>query len=1360
MRPPSPSREWRFSVRFGVLAIPNLLQELASLLKVDSDEVGDTRGETATIVIDTDAHGRPIGSVAFSSLLWAMGRFLEARKRDIDFSGFDGINGFEARLKEKAANLLVERKLVPPSGEETREGELRPLEIEDLRAIEELIFEECGWSPRQSHRTLVRVKAFQCQRSRIKDPSNDILNSFIAADLLTVREAVRHKQVGAGLRQYLRGELAEGRVDLRTPEGAEEVRRSTEPSQLPVGRWPSKWPLALAQQFAVNRIMRDLAPATGLFAINGPPGTGKTTLLRDIVAAVVTERADRLVRLEHPKKAFCATRQIHTKAEDYMVSRLRGDLEGFGIAVASSNNAAVENVSRELPTAKAIDALEAGTKVELDYFADVSDGLVVADIKAKERSPGATWGIIAAVLGNAANKDAFTTRFWGTELEVEEDNKRAAQLPDAARAPPKKLRSPFISFPDALEREVAAGAIKPWEQARADYKTARGAVEAGIALRQRQADQANELWRTDAALHELEAQIYTLEGRLEADKARDQEARQARERTSRERDKAQRELKMVQDYHSAKGELARIEASAPERGLGACEEALEQTSRRYLVAQAAVPVAWQEVEDLRRLEPGWFWKAFWPPRHDAWQKRFDRARQDAKACAREESEAAAENVQAEALLSEAKDWTARHASTAAALAAARERGSEMWDTMPLIQDILARCHAAERRTREAETEAGDAAIALARTQNGLRGRRAEVERLRASIADTERSLQLLGVSRKLLEDWALHAMDESTRQTKTPWYDESLWILRHRAFIAALNLHKAFLAASRNEVFGNLRSMMAALTGKLPRYLLGPEDLSALWNTLFLAIPVVSTTFASLGRLFQGLGSESLGWLVIDEAGQAPPQAALGGIWRARRTVVVGDPLQVEPIVTIPEQAIDVLRKRCGVGIEWHPIRCSAQVLADRATLLGTELGGKWVGAPLRVHRRCLNPMFRVANAIAYDNSMVYGTVGKNTLWLGESCWIDVPASNANGHWIPAQGDMAARIFLKIAEVAGLHNSEKEPNVYVISPFKKVGEELRKLLINKGEIRAELMANPGDDHVNLNRLVGTVHTFQGKEASVVVLLLGGDPARPGAITNYAARAPNILNVALTRAKTRIYVVGDHRQWSNAPYFRTLTKVLGDLGTAPVGAQVFAQRAGLGPSLLENLTDRFSAECLKVSRPASTRAVTQPSNGTRTKSNRKYAVALSFAGEDRDYVELVASFLRKAGISVFYDRDEEAVLWGKNLYDHLRHVYAEAAEYTVIFVSKAYARKVWTNHERESAQSRAFRESCEYILPARFDDTELPGLLNTIGYIDLRQKAPEELASLIVEKLGSGERSLNARHSPLPDEQTTSRSGSP
>jgi len=131
---------------------------------------------------------------------------------------------------------------------------------------------------------------------------------------------------------------------------------------------------------------------------------------------------------------------------------------------------------------------------------------------------------------------------------------------------------------------------------------------------------------------------------------------------------------------------------------------------------------------------------------------------------------------------------------------------------------------------------------------------------------------------------------------------------------------------------------------------------------------------------------------------------------------------------------------------------------------------------------------------------------------------------------------------------------------------------------------------------------------------------------------------------------------------------------------------------------------------------------------------KYDVCLSFAGEDRIYVETVAQVLREAGVSVFYDRYFETDLWGKNLYEHLSRVYRDEARYCVMFISHHYATKLWTSHERRGAQERAFRESVEYILPVRFDDTEVPGLSTLTGYLDLAGRSPEHLAGLIIEKL--------------------------
>lgn len=135
-----------------------------------------------------------------------------------------------------------------------------------------------------------------------------------------------------------------------------------------------------------------------------------------------------------------------------------------------------------------------------------------------------------------------------------------------------------------------------------------------------------------------------------------------------------------------------------------------------------------------------------------------------------------------------------------------------------------------------------------------------------------------------------------------------------------------------------------------------------------------------------------------------------------------------------------------------------------------------------------------------------------------------------------------------------------------------------------------------------------------------------------------------------------------------------------------------------------------------------------------KRETKFDIALSFASEDRGYVDRVATLLRQKGISVFYDLFEDANLWGKNLYEYLSDIYQNQARYTILFISDHYNKKLWTNHERQAMQARAFQESEEYILPVKFDDTKIPGILPTIGYLDLRTRTPEQLVEIIEKKL--------------------------
>lgn len=134
------------------------------------------------------------------------------------------------------------------------------------------------------------------------------------------------------------------------------------------------------------------------------------------------------------------------------------------------------------------------------------------------------------------------------------------------------------------------------------------------------------------------------------------------------------------------------------------------------------------------------------------------------------------------------------------------------------------------------------------------------------------------------------------------------------------------------------------------------------------------------------------------------------------------------------------------------------------------------------------------------------------------------------------------------------------------------------------------------------------------------------------------------------------------------------------------------------------------------------------------SDFEFDVALSFAGEDRLYVSRVADALKAKGIRVFYDEFEVAELWGQDLYERLDDIYRVKSRYAIVFASASYARKMWTHHERRSAQARALEEKGAYLLPVRLDSSEVPGLRPTVAYLDGSKRTPDEIANIFEEKL--------------------------
>lgn len=131
----------------------------------------------------------------------------------------------------------------------------------------------------------------------------------------------------------------------------------------------------------------------------------------------------------------------------------------------------------------------------------------------------------------------------------------------------------------------------------------------------------------------------------------------------------------------------------------------------------------------------------------------------------------------------------------------------------------------------------------------------------------------------------------------------------------------------------------------------------------------------------------------------------------------------------------------------------------------------------------------------------------------------------------------------------------------------------------------------------------------------------------------------------------------------------------------------------------------------------------------------YDVALSFAGEQREYVHNVADTLKARGARVFYDEHEFVAMWGKDFTHVSKEIYGgEKSHCVVVFASRAYVAKPFPKLELQHTLAQAIREGREYVLVARFDDVVLPGLPDTIVHVDLRGKAPDEFAEIVVKKL--------------------------
>lgn len=389
--------------------------------------------------------------------------------------------------------------------------------------------------------------------------------------------------------------------------------------------------------------------------------------------------------------------------------------------------------------------------------------------------------------------------------------------------------------------------------------------------------------------------------------------------------------------------------------------------------------------------------------------------------------------------------------------------------------------------------------------------------------------------------------DYDSLQMSNPWFDEKYRIEQSKLFVSALQVRKEFLYENRK----NLKAAVNIWKNQKNYVEKNKRLINIAWNWMNLCIPVISSTFASFSRMLKNIDENVLGHTFVDEAGQALPQAAVGALFRSRNIMVVGDPFQIKPVLTLDEGILALLSKIYNVSEIYLSDSACVQTLVDAVSKYGFYTSkdmdeSSWIGIPLWVHRRCQYPMFTISNAISYNNLMVQGKEG-----YGKTGWYDISGKAVN-KYVEEQGDfLLKKIKSMIEKDPKIIDKNESDTVYIISPFKNVAFKLGIKLNEIGFTRKEKGKVTN---------IGTIHTFQGKEAPIVFMVLGADTNSKGAAT-WAVNEANMMNVAATRAKKEFYIIGD----------RKLYKSLGSEVITKVN-NVITEYGNEHPELVDEITD--------------------------------------------------------------------------------------------------------------------------------------------------------------------------------------------
>lgn len=1123
-----------YHICVGKIRRRDCAEKLNEYLKIDKEEIEKDERELAAFglkIADKDVYVPD--SFNFSPLLWGIGLI---KQYGVEAQNIITIERYKEDL-EKYEEILREADIITNDILETILEELNGNLI--FSAIEKT----CQYEGAFIYYRYIDDKTCEELDAQNEDLS-DLSHSFYNDDLLMVKNRIKsgkfgqHDKMQNNVIDYIvsayesngiedtNDEISDlfEKVDIKNDQV--ELTKWLHGNKLPLGKWPSKFVPALMQQVAVNIEMAKKDSLNQIFSVNGPPGTGKTTLLKEIIATNLIERAKLLVKYDTPDDAFteCQFRDGNFKNNGYDKYYYRyykfknKKISDYSMLVASCNNAAVENITKDLPNMTDLcnglkcergkdsqqqieglmeieglfsldktDRLEVYSRKDREtkswnkeelpdiYFSWFAHRLLTNDVEGVE--PFREWGLISAPLGKKSN---IRNYYKHVLIPLINDFLKT-------NAKREKRLEKFKSFSREFKKQL---------------KNTEGIREKLIEYSSLKDNCEIERTKIDENNLEINHQIREIEKKIDIIHKKDN-------LTAKEIIQFEREYDKINDsILTAESDNKNLELLIQE-----CDQNIDEISQKIMNLEDNLKFIDHIYIFLKRKTERV--SRIYEMKEN---KKVEKDRLEATEIKKYKVELEISNLRTE-------------------LKKREDKSSELMQyRAELLDQIQKKNHEIELLNRKINKNQE-----IKKRIN--KDFEAKTEELKKSITVLDEEFWLSFTS----ED-----QEHSTKaQISNPWINDEFNRAREKLFYLALQVHKEFVLSStacRDNLI-NLVMMWQNKTFTDPDFVSyskrdREQAFPELLNTLFLFTPVLSTTFASVQVFLNDIKEPGkIGNLIIDEAGQAPPHMAIGALYRCKKAIIVGDPKQVEPVVTDDADFI----KRAFYNEIIQPYidkTLSVQELADNINPYGTCLQDgdayKWVGCPLIVHRRCISPMFDISNVLSYGNSMKIKTappkadISKKFLY-DKSIWFDIKGKELNpagkNHFVINQGQKACEMIKDSFQKYG-----GKPDLYVISPFVTVIKEIKEMIkadTNLDEFRGEV-----EEWCDQN--CGTVHKFQGKEAAEVIFLLGCDSGAKGAV-NWVKS--NIVNVAVTRAKYRLYVIGDVSVWELSKYFQVLRKYL-------------------------------------------------------------------------------------------------------------------------------------------------------------------------------------------------------------------------